>query len=317
MLDIFLQILSVIGILLLVIILVLLTVVLLVLFFPVTYQVSGKKSLEELVVKVRANWLFGCLRVRYAYPEPGKATVKFLWFTLYEMGEDETADRGKDGKKDGKRRKAGKNNKNQAQGTKTADGSICPEAGQETGKIVTEQERAEKERDGQETTKQDEAEQKKEEQGSQEELQDGSWISKKISKIKYTIRSIYDKIIKIWQNISYYVELWNDENTRQLMSHVMLRIRKIIKSLRPRKLKADILFGTGAPDTTGYAYGVYGMLMPLLGPEVTVTPDFQQAVFQGSFQASGHITLFVLLRHALAVVLDRRLRLFLRKLKRK
>lgn len=296
MLDIFLQILSVIGILLLVIILVLLTVVLLVLFFPVTYQVSGKKSPEELVVKVRANWLFGCLRVRYAYPEPGKATVKFLWFTLYEMGEDEAADREKAGKKEGKR--------------------------QETGNIVTEQERAEKERDGQEKTEQDEAEQKKEEQkkaeqGSQEELQDGSWISKKISKIKYTIRSIYDKIIKIWQNISYYVELWKEENTRQLMSHVMLRVRKIIKSLRPRKLKADILFGTGAPDTTGYAYGVYGMLMPLLGPEVTVTPDFQQAVFQGSFQASGHITLFVLLRHALAVVLDRRLRLFLRKLKRK
>lgn len=293
MLDIFLQILSVIGIVLLVVILVLLTVILLLLFFPVTYQVSGRKTSEELVVKAKANWLFGCLRVRYAYPEPGKATVKLLWFTLYEMGNDGVSER-------------------------KADGKNCTDEAQESSaESSSAVQKSDKEDTGQRVDGQEETEQAKDGEDSQEELQGDFWISKKITKIKYTIRSIYDKIIGIWQNISYYVELWNEENTRQLMSHVMLRVRKLLKCLRPRKLKADILFGTGAPDTTGYAFGVYGMLMPLLGPAVIVTPDFQRAVFQGNFQASGYITLFALLRQVLAVVLDKRLRLFLRKFKRK
>lgn len=309
MLDIFLQILSVIGILLLVIGLVLLTVVLLVLFYPVTYQVSGRKTPEELTVKARVNWLFGCLRVRYAYPEPGKVTVKFLWFTLYEMGEDTASDRETDGKKAGEKRKQVSSLTDDAV-TEKSDAKNCPDAAQESSAESSsagqepDKKETEQEKDGQERTEQEETE------------QGGSWISKKIAKIKYTIRSIYDKIIRIWQNISYYVELWNEENTRQLLSHVMLRVRKILKSLRPRKLRADILFGTGAPDTTGYAFGVYGMLMPLLGPEVVVTPDFQRAVFQGSFQASGFMTLFELLRQVLLVVLDKRLKQFLKKLKK-
>lgn len=306
MLDIFLQILSVIGILLLVILAVLLAVILLVLYFPVTYRISGEKiPEEELAVKVRANWLFGLLRLRFAYPEPGKMTVKFLWFTLYDSGQNAASDR-------------------------ETEGESNPEAAQESteGSGIAEYETVRSESGGTDAGKEEDHQEGAVQEGAvlegdvkentaQEESQqeNGSWISKKITKIKYTIRSIYDKIIKIWQNISYYRELWNEEDTRQLLSHVMLRLRSILKSLRPRKLKAEILFGTGAPDTTGYAFGVYGMLMPLLGPSVVVTPDFQRAVFQGNFQASGFTTLFVLLWQVLRVVTDRRLRQFMDKLK--
>ena len=101
-----------------------------------------------------------------------------------------------------------------------------------------------------------------------------------------------------------------------LWKHVKLRLGKIWKSIRPRHIRADILFGTGAPDTTGYLLGVYGMLSPSLGPKVNVTPDFTQAILQGEAEVSGHVTTFGLAVNGLKLLLDKRLHLFLKKLKR-
>lgn len=294
MLDIFLQILSVVGILLLVIIGLLLVVVLLVLFFPVTYRVSGKKTVDELTVKAKADWLFGLLRMRYTYPEPGKMRVKLLWFTIYESGEEAAKDEKTEENKAGEE-KAGKK---MAENTASAD----------TEPSAEQKDTLKEEKDKPDTAK--------EEQEHPNNM-DGSWISQKFKKIQYTIRSIYDKIKEIWQNISYYKELFRDSETKLLLSHVILRLRKVVKSLRPRKLKAEILFGTGAPDTTGYVYGIYAMLMPMFGPSVLVTPDFQRAVFEGDFQASGFTTLVVLIWQVLRVVMDKRLKQFMDKLKPK
>lgn len=326
MLDIFLRILSVVGILLLATIGLLLVAILLALFFPVTYRMSGKKTADELVFMAKADWLFGLLRLRYRYPEPGKMTVKLLWFTIYEPGE-EVEGSGSEQKADGK--KAGKQHKNKKDREKTVTGTEAPESNTASeNNIASESSTASEETGGkdspdtgqetiQSTKKAEEAEtaQAETENGERPEEEFGSWISKKIAKIQYTIRSIYDKIKKIWQNISYYQELFTDRETKQLLSYVMLRVNKILKNLRPRKLKAEILFGTGAPDTTGYAYGVYGMLMPILGPSVLVTPDFQRAVLEGNFQASGFTTLSVLLGQVLQVIRDKRLKQFLNRLK--
>ena len=142
-----------------------------------------------------------------------------------------------------------------------------------------------------------------------------SFILKKIRKIKYTIRSIYDKIKNIWENISCYIELLQEEETKQLFSHVIFRLGKILKNIRPRHIRGQILFGTGSPDTTGYAYGVYGMLSPFLGNKVLVTPDFSRAVLEGDIYVSGHITVFTILWNILRVLADKKLRRFINKMK--
>lgn len=304
MLDILLQILSVLGILLLVLLGLLMAVVLLVLFFPVTYCADGKKSPEELVLRAKANWLFGLLRVRYSYPEPGTVTVKLLWFTLYKfekgpakpktvlVKEDKVTVQ--ETEKEGRQGKSGETSGEDSKET-------AEKTSGETSKEIAEE--TLKEPSGE--TAEDTSESK------------GSLFSRKIAKLKYTISETYDKIKKIWKNISYYAELLREEETRLLFSHAKLRLWRILKSIRPRKLRADILFGTGAPDITGYAFGVYAALSPALGPHVAVTPDFEKTVFQGEFEAAGHIMAAVLLWHALRVILDRRLWRLLDKLKGK
>lgn len=137
----------------------------------------------------------------------------------------------------------------------------------------------------------------------------------KYEKIKYTIRKIYDRIKDILENISYYRKLLEEEDTRKLFRHMCLRVGRVLKHIRPRRLEADILFGAPSPDTTGYVYALYGMIYPYLGEHIHVTPDFAQAVLEGRIDAAGHITVFQLLWNGILLLLDRRLKLFIRRVK--
>ena len=82
------------------------------------------------------------------------------------------------------------------------------------------------------------------------------------------------------------------------------------------KLKANVIFGTGSPDTTGYTFAIYGMFSPKLGKNVCVTPDFTAQVLEGTFYAKGHITVINVLVNVYALVLDKRLKLLNTRIKK-
>lgn len=301
MLSIVLKILSLFGILLLYLSGVAVLLVLLVLFFPVSYRLKGRKESEKKTVSARGSWLFGFLRIRFDYPEPGRILVKVLPFTVFDSG-----------------KKAGSKTKNDSleQATDAARKANADASSEDS--------QAGKDDKGQNNAKQDCAPSENTAAGSESSdasdegdagnVSDSS-ILKKIKKIKYTIRGIYDKIKNIWKNISYYIGLLQEEETQRLFSHVIFRAGKILRNIRPRRIRGQVLFGTGSPDTTGYAYGVYGMLSPFLGNNLFVTPDFTRAVLEGDINISGHITVFTILWNVLKVLLDKKLRRFIKKIK--
>lgn len=307
--DVILKILSIIGILLLAVLILAVLLLLLVLFFPITYRVSGEKQ-DALQIKARAIWLFGFIRVKYRYPENGHLLVKLLWFTLFDK--QIPADKSEtDTSKESDSPSA--HLKKESPEVKDAVAKTPETSEKEPPKAATNAEDASRETDSQENHSINQIG----ENATQELSEDISknWFVKKIEKIKYTILSICDKIKNIWENISYYVNLLREENTKELFSHIGLRLGKIVKSIRPRHIKADIVFGTGEPDTTGYAYALYGMFSASLGPKVIVVPDFEQAIFKGEFSFSGHITVWILLINALKVFFDKKLHLFMDKVK--
>lgn len=335
MLSVVLKILSILGILLLCVLGLAAALILLVLFFPVCYRISGKKDDEETAVSAGAWWLFGLLRVSYAYPEPGRVLVKVLPFTVYDSGRD-AGGKGKKSAEDtgGKAEKenSGTKESRKETGKAAADGQTEGMSGNGRGKDKaadsgqTSEDTAEKSREQTEdqtpenTTEKSQTADRGEAPDARDAAESGQEPSdplffKKIGKIKYTIRSIYDKIKDIWENISCYVDLLGEEETRLLFSHAALRLGKILKSIRPRRIRGRILFGTGAPDTTGYAYGVYGMLSPFLGDRLLVAPDFTRAVLEGELYAAGHTTVFVVLWNVLKVLLDKKLKRFIAKMK--
>lgn len=298
MLDSIMQILSVIGSILLVLMIILLVLLLLVLFYPITYRFYGAKQ-EEIVLKAKVNWLLGLFRVHYAYPEPGRLTVKFLWMTLADKkipGSDET-------KKDTTSEPVKNKRNNPAKDKADADTSAVQQS-EDSSNISTQI----TEVDGIDSHPENNA-------VEYSDLSFAEKIYKKIEQIKYTILSVCDKIKKIWENIHYYIELIKEDSTKALFSHVMMRLGNILKSIRPRHLKTDIVFGTGSPDTTGYVYALYGILMSALGPKCIVIPDFEQAILKGEVQFSGHISIWVLLWNGLKIFFDQKLHLFIKKMK--
>ncbi|MCM1552673.1 MAG: hypothetical protein NC092_08280, partial [Butyrivibrio sp.] len=135
-----------------------------------------------------------------------------------------------------------------------------------------------------------------------------------LEKIQYTFQKICDKIKERYgkiqearNNVEHYRDILLREDAKGLLNHAFMRFGRILKSIRPRKLQADICFGTGAPDTTGYVFGIYGILCSYLGENVILTPDFERAVLTGELYAAGHITIFKLLWHFARIVLDKRL----------
>lgn len=321
-----LQILSILGILLLIALCVLILVLVLLLFWPVTYRLEGQKSETETTWKFRALWLFGLGRAVYRYPDPGRLTVKLLWFTLYDSGAEpadaeNSADAQNTGTKNAETTRA--ETINPGKGKQTKDTALQEET-HNTETCIKEQQNAAQ----QDTVRQDEKstntgaeESGPEKKRTTEDTANKSGITfkerlfAKIEKIKYTIRKIYDKIRHILEELDYYIELLQDEDTRALFIHARKRFGRVLHHIRPRTLKADILFGTGSPDTTGYAYGIYGMFSPQLGKDICITPDFTQQVLTGRIYAAGHITVFTLLIHVAALLSDKRLRILIRRLK--
>lgn len=315
--NIIIMILSLIGRILLGLLALVFLLLLLVLFFPITYRLRGERSEDKLTASARADWLFGVIRVRYAYPEPGNVTVKLLWKKLVDTsaasGKGKDADQEKKGSD--KEQKAGGDSEAEAvpenggsteaaeTETNTTDGAEAP--GVETDDSKAEAAGTETGDSGNETHDADD-------EGADTPA-DG--FLGKISKIKYTILKIYGKIKDIWGHLSYYAGVLREDNTVALWKHVRQRLGKMLRAIRPRRINGSLVFGTGAPDTTGYLFGVYGMLSPLLHYGLCVTPDFTQQILEGSIDISGHITLWALTWNGLKLLLDKKLRLFIQKMK--
>lgn len=316
MLDICLGILAVLGIVLLVLAALAAASLLLVLFFPLTYRVRGFREPEAFGLTVNVRWLLGLVRAVCRYPDPGRLKVKVLCFSLYDQGldfgEEEKAGSGRKRKK--KKEKSGKGKgaagkksgkeTGEKDGGRTGSGGAGDDERQEP--CVTGDNRGEKKdgsagRDAKETDGCGCGPADAGETPCGEEMRQGPlWkLRAKLQKIKYTFWTLYDKIKKIWENISYYVNLLQEEETKLLISESLTALGKMLKSIRPRRVRANIRFGTGAPDTTGYAYGLCCMVAAAWRPGFWVTPDFEKKVLEGEFDVSGRITIWVLLVNGL------------------
>ena len=137
----------------------------------------------------------------------------------------------------------------------------------------------------------------------------------KIEKIIFKIREIYDKINQVIEKAEYYLELLEEKDTRELINNAWSSILKILNSIKPKVFRVNAVFGLDMPDTTGKVYGYYCMLMPWLGDDIYVEPDFEQKTLNGDFVLKGKITLFTILINGLRIVFDKRLKPLINKIK--
>lgn len=350
MLGIILKILCILGWIVLFLLALLILTVLLILFFPVSYCISWQKDAASMTVSARLKWLFGMITGSFDFPQPGALIVKLFGIVVFDSGksgdgqtdgEDQAGSRDHSGNTSGKASgdasadTAAANADSNANSTEVADtdrhsgSGGTPNDGTDSNNADTPAVSTHSDSAGTMDTDADsscadtpdaDGSTDTPDADSSADTNEASGIFCRIKsllqKLLQTIRQLFDKLKHTKERADAFLAILKAEDTRLLFSYVMSRTGRILKSIRPRKIEGQLTFGTGSPDTTGYGMALYGMLSPFLGQNLSVTPDFEEAVLEGQLFAKGRIFMITLLYNGLRILLDRRLRQFIRKIKR-
>ncbi|WOO36357.1 DUF2953 domain-containing protein [Anaerocolumna sp. AGMB13020] len=126
-------------------------------------------------------------------------------------------------------------------------------------------------------------------------------IKLKAESIIATLRKLYDKysLVKLF---------FQDENNKLGLKYGYDNLKGILRHIKPRKVIANIEFGTGDPSSTGQILGVAAVFMGIYGNSVKIIPDFENEVIKGDFYCRGRIHSFVLLIIGIKVIRNRNIK---------
>lgn len=118
------------------------------------------------------------------------------------------------------------------------------------------------------------------------------------------------------QKISKIKEFIFAENTKCIAGTIKNSLLHLLLKIKPRKIKSDILFGTGDACQTGQVLGVMAIYMAMTNTAFNITPDFENKVLRGKLEILGHIQAISFLFAVLKVILNRQWRSFYKDFKK-
>ena len=333
MMAVVLTILKIIGITLLVLLGIVILLLILVLFVPIRYKITAQRKLSEepphkAIVKI--GWLLHIFRLTFSYPEASYFRLRIFFITIFRSDKP---------RKPYKVKKAKSTKKEEElkpeETQKTEEPPKSEESNKQEGQISeketllkteavfnkeTESKSESETEQKTELQNSDDSQQKKKKHKFRDKVNSIIEFFKKIWKmlknIQYTIHIICDKIKYIVKNIKYYLEILKSEEFGRAWMVGSGQVMKLIKHIRPQKIKGSILVGTGDPASTGQILSIFGILYPFIGSNITVTPDFEQTIFEGDLLVKGRITVYKLLKTGLIVYLNQDIKQVINSMKR-
>lgn len=275
--------------------LILLVLLLLVLFVPITYSAKASRY-EEIIAEGNIGWLFNLFMIKIIYNEHEEYYLKIAGIKVFssnntdEKDEDkraykELADIKSEKKKDIKIEL--KQQEREAQYSKREK--------QEEQEIQEKQEKIDKiKKSGKKKANKNFFKNKK---GNEKKNKNRF----KKNKAKEEKTGIIDRLKQI-------KEFFDKEEYKGVVGFVIFHIKKIIKSILPKRIKAKLVFGTEDPALTGYILGGASLLYAFTKSSLTITPDFEESKIEGDVDFKGRIIIAVIVYHGLRVILDKRVR---------
>ncbi|PKM57632.1 MAG: hypothetical protein CVU98_05070 [Firmicutes bacterium HGW-Firmicutes-3] len=271
-----------------------------ILWVPIRYQVYGSKY-DAILAYGQVDYLFGLIRLRFRYDGDGVwYRVHILWFRVY----DSTGEK----KKDIKNRKV----KDTTHSNRDSKEKI----------ILSEKPMEEKKTDVKDTAVEEKTELKepvtqiKESKTKEPELvkkEPGKEKKRfKFSKISKRKKDKENKEKKsepsVLEQIKSGIELLRSDKHKGVLKFVLGKVYKMVKSILPRHIEVDIIFGFDDPATTGLVLGGVSMFYPCYGNTVVVIPNFEEVMFEGDLKIRGKIVIGVLVYYGLRIIIDKRVR---------
>lgn len=130
-----------------------------------------------------------------------------------------------------------------------------------------------------------------------------SWIAK-IKNFFYTLKQAF---YHMKQTIRKMKQLLTDESHKRAFAKVKTSVWQLLKILMPRRLKLNLEYSTGSPDTTAQLLGILAMFPIGYQNRWKVHPDFtaENAYADAEFDLKGRILGFSILKLILGLVLDK------------
>lgn len=306
-----------IGITLLCILILVVVLLLALLFLPVRYVISGEKKPEDNLPEaaVKLSWLFHILSASAQFKGALRYRLRLFGIPVYdsarEPGKKKGSDRKKTVKKEKKTRKAARREKSaqrqkavQTDSQKAAQAQKSVEEPRLVGKWGDRRKAEEKATSAAGSANDAEREQTL---ASECERTPFRKLWQKIKEFWAFLKRLWKRIIDFPKNlaekirhfrdkITYYKDFLQREDLKRAITLCKGLLQDLWKDIHPRVIRARIHAGFDDPSVTGQLLAVHGMLYPFIGRNVSIEPDWETPVLEGTLLIRGHITIFVLLR---------------------
>lgn len=127
-------------------------------------------------------------------------------------------------------------------------------------------------------------------------------------KIKYTILRICDTIKSLLEKKDRLLEFITDEVHKSAFMTTLTELKRLLRFLKPQKLKISAHFGFEDPSITGYVLAIGSMIYPFLGKHIDIRPDFDREILEGEIFISGNIRTLYLIISLWNLVWDKNVR---------
>lgn len=134
--------------------------------------------------------------------------------------------------------------------------------------------------------------------------------------ITFTFQKIYGTIVRIKDNIKYYLGLLQLDSTKQALSVCRKQLGWVFKKILPKKFRINLHLGFEDPAVMGEVLAVWGMFYPLHQGNIDIQPEFDRSVIEGAFSLKGCMSVYVFVKVACILFFDKNIKLLIKHLKR-
>lgn len=125
-----------------------------------------------------------------------------------------------------------------------------------------------------------------------------------------------EKVNKIVDTIAYYDNLFHKKGTEWVINYVKVKIIKLCKALKPYSARVYLDYGSEDPAKVGKMFELYSMLSPFLPKKSKFNADYENEHMNFEVQFKGYFELFYIAIIALQLVLNKKVKKFIKLLKR-
>lgn len=295
MLTIILGILKIIGIIILLFIALLILLLSLVLFVPIRYFVKAEYN-QQAVGEFNIHWLLSIISIKGNYKESFYYIVRVFGLKI--------VDSRKEKKVVSKNKKTKQNKKTNFENSlnKEREDEVMQDLEPEIASQHLEESKVE---------------------DSSSDKPKNFFLAKVWRKIKETIwnirfkfKAICVRMKKFKEKIRYYLDILEDDNTKEALQLAKNQLLGILKHIKPQKLKIYIEYGDESVEQTARVMALWGMMYPIFLEHIIVMPFFEESKLYVKAYVKGRITLFVFVLVMIRIYFNKNIRVLLEQLKR-